>query len=69
MKIFEITYQQTETMPKRIEALAESLSLSPEQLIRRFISQGMQGFGLQEHEDISATSFNEYMHKAGVLKK
>ena len=41
MKEFYVRYRDSDTLPDRLEQYASDLGIAPEQLIRRFISEGM----------------------------
>lgn len=68
MNQFRVCYSPKETMPKRLELRAKELGLTTEQLIKRFIAEGMGGYGLSEVENVKATSFNEFCKQAGIIK-
>lgn len=41
MREFRVCYRDSDTLPDRLEQYASDLGIAPEQLIRRFISEGM----------------------------
>lgn len=66
----KISYRDFETMPKRLEKRAEELGLTVEELVRRFIAEGMKGEGLnQEVEGKGFSSLSEMLNDTGVTKK
>lgn len=68
--IIKVSYRDFETMPKRLKKRAEELDLTVEELVRRFIAEGMKGEGLnQEAEGKGFSSLSEMLSDTGVTKK
>nr|WP_298378485.1 hypothetical protein [uncultured Halomonas sp.] len=68
MKIFQIAYSDRHTLPDRLEALAAERDITVEQLIRRFIAQGVAEIDGDSGPSIPGTSLEDYLVKNDVLK-
>jgi hypothetical protein len=69
MKQYCVSYQEKETMPDRLEALASKLGLTPEQLIKRFIAKGIAGANPSNEPAEPGTSLGDFLVKNGVWKQ
>lgn len=69
MPKFEINYRDDETTPDHIEQIATEHGITPEQLIRRAITQFLKGYGLQDFpEDQTPQSLGDLFEGTGVTK-
>jgi len=68
MKQYCVSYQERETMPDRLESLASELGLTPEQLIKRFIADGMAGASPSNEPAEPGVSLEDFLVKNGVWK-
>ena len=66
MKRYTIEYGDRELLPDELDRKAADLGLTPEQLIRRFITEGMRTDSTGP--EIVATSLDDFFVKTGVLK-
>lgn len=64
---FELKYHRHETMPERLSHRAASIGISPEQLIRRLITDGMRDYVLPVGPCQPATTLSEYLANSGAL--
>ena len=69
MKIYQITFNPADTMPDKLAGVAATLEITEEQLIKRFISQGMIEFDPQTGPSIPGDSWHDFLEKNGVYKK
>ena len=67
MPRYVIEFSDQDTMPERLEQMASELDITVEELVHRFIADGMKGYGLDEGT-IDAESLDEFLVKAGVRK-
>ncbi len=65
---FLINFPPRETLPDRLRAKAATLDITPEMLIMRFISQGMEGEPVTENPDIVVTDMDSLFVSMGLLK-
>ncbi|WP_286805236.1 MULTISPECIES: hypothetical protein [unclassified Marinimicrobium] len=68
MKTYEISFSDRETLPTHLESVAASLELSPEELIKRFIVEGMRPYNSNFCPSIPGTSLEDFFVQNGVLK-
>lgn len=66
MAQFTIDYSDRETIVDRIREKAAELNLSPEELIKRFVDDGMNEW--DDSPSVSASSLDEFLVKNGALK-
>ncbi len=64
-----IHYSERETTPEKLDAYAKSLGLSTEQLIKRFIAEGLSQADQSEQVTIPGNSLEDFFIKNGVLKE
>ncbi|MDP2142240.1 MAG: hypothetical protein Q8L20_15655 [Gammaproteobacteria bacterium] len=69
MKTYLITFKPAETMPDKLADAASTLGITEEQLIKRFISQGMIEFNTQTGPSIPGESLQDFLEKNDVYKK
>ena len=69
MPSIEIRFNERSTMPERLERRSEELGISVEQLVKRFISSGMQDFESDEGPAIPGESLEDFLVKNGAWKK
>lgn len=55
-------------MPDRLEELSAKLGITPEQLIRRFIAEGMAGINSNNEPAEPGISLEDFLLKNGVWK-
>lgn len=55
-------------MPDRLEELSAKLGITPEQLIRRFIAEGMAGINSNNEPAEPGVSLEDFLLKNGVWK-
>lgn len=65
---YDLIYHWRETMPDRLEHRASKLGITPEQLIRRFVSEGMRGYEQATGPSQPTKTLNDYLVNAGALK-
>jgi hypothetical protein len=65
MPSFTVTFDERETLPDRLAAEAESLGITVEQLIKRYIVQCLP---INRGETIPASTLDDLFVKNGVLK-
>lgn len=68
MKTYQISFSDRETLPDKLESVAESLELTPEELIKRFITEGMRSYHPISGPSIPGNSLDDFFVKSGVLK-
>lgn len=68
MSTYTITFQSKETLPDRLEAIARELDLTPEQLIKRFISAGMAKLESNIGPSVPGETLEDFLVKNGVWK-
>lgn len=68
MKAFTVSFSDRETLPEKLETVAESLQLTSEELIRRFIAEGMRSYHPNSGPSIPGNSLDDFFVKNGVLK-
>lgn len=69
MPEYLIRYEERETMPNLLERKAKELDLTVEQLVKRFINQGMSDYEKLEGPAELGTSLEDFLVKNGALKK
>ena len=69
MREFYVRYRDTDTMPDRLERYASDLGIAPEQLIRRFISEGMSKVEGDSGPAEPGESLDDFMERNGVRRK
>lgn len=66
---FTIEYDDRDTTPERLAAMAQYQGITPEYLIHRAINQYLGGFGLKDlPPDFHAKSLEEFFVTAGAMK-
>lgn len=68
MPTFKVRFNERSTMPDRIERRAAELGITPEQLIKRMISEGMMHYDCDDGPAIAGESLDDFLVKNGVLK-
>lgn len=68
VKQFILAFKDDETLPDKIERLASELELTPEELIKRFIAEGI-GNSEAKTPCSPGTSLTDFLTKNGVLKR
>ena len=64
----KLQFHPRATMPERLEARASQLGITTEQLIHRFISDGMRDHRADFSPAALGTSIEEFLVQNGVLK-
>ena len=67
-KQFVVQYRERETLPDRMEEVADELGITVEQLIKRFITSGMQAFE-DDGPVVPGKTLEDFFVKNGVLKE
>ncbi|WP_428399569.1 hypothetical protein [Marinobacter salarius] len=65
---FVIEFEERATMPDRLQHLADTLGITVEQLIKRFIASGMQVFE-GDGPAVPGETLEDFFVKNGVLKE
>jgi len=68
LREFRVCYRDSDTLPDRLEQYASDLGIAPEQLIRRFISEGMSKFEGDSGPAEPGESLNDFMERNGVRR-
>ncbi|MGO3243326.1 MAG: hypothetical protein ACTIKU_08600 [Halomonas sp.] len=68
MTTYTITFQKRETLPERLEAIAGELDLTPEQLIKRFISAGIAKLEDSDEPSVPGETLEDFLVQNGVWK-
>ena len=69
MRQIIVEFDDNETMPERIAAMAADLGITPEMLVRRALAEHLDGFGLRKLPvGFKATTLKEFLIGSGVLK-
>lgn len=68
MKQFVICFDERDTAPDRIEQIAADLGITPEQLIKRFIVDGLAAIEPVTGEAIPEENLEDFLIKNGALK-
>lgn len=68
MREFYVRYRDTDTMPDRLERYASDLGIAPEQLIRRFISEGMSKVEGDSGPAEPGESLKDFLVRNGVRR-
>jgi len=68
LREFYVRYRDTDSMPDRLERYASDLGIAPEQLIRRFISEGMAKVEGSAGPSEPGKSLADFMVKNGVRR-
>jgi hypothetical protein len=68
MSTYTITFQSRETLPDRLEAIARELDLTPEQLIKRFIGDGMAKLDGNDGPSAPGETLEDFLVKNEVWK-
>jgi len=68
LREFYVRYRDTDTMPDRLERYASDLGIAPEQLIRRFISEGMSKIKDDTGPAEPGKSLQDFLVRNGVRK-
>ena len=67
MAVFHIEFSDRETIVDRMQAMADDLDITVEQLIKRFICDGMHDEN-DNTPSIPSNSLDDFLVKNGVLK-
>lgn len=67
-RTFLIRYEAQSTMPERIDRHAADLEITPEQLIRRFISNAMRDNECDNEPATPGETLEDFLVKNGVWK-
>ena len=69
MRSITIDFDDNETLPDRIDALASELGITSQMLVKRAIVEHLGAYGLHSvPSDFKPTTLNELFVKSGVLK-
>ncbi|WP_027329883.1 hypothetical protein [Marinimicrobium agarilyticum] len=68
MKTYQVSFSDRETLPDQLESVAESLELTPEELIKRFIAEGMRSYRPISGPSVLGNSLDDFFVKNGVIK-
>jgi len=68
LREFRVCYRDSDTLPDRLEQYASDLGIVPEQLIRRFISEGMAKVEGSTGPSEPGKSLADFMVKNGVRR-
>lgn len=66
---YTISFDDRDTTPDTLEALAAKLGLTSELLIKRFIVDGLTSGDAGNRPSIPGTSLEDFLVKNGALKK
>lgn len=68
-KSFTVEYDDNESMPDRIEAMASELGITPQMIIRRALADHVGAYGLKERrEGFEPTTLYDLWVEVGILK-
>ena len=67
MPTIKIHFNDRETLPESLELRAKELDITVEQLIKRFIAEGMNAIEAAGHPAIPGESLDDFLVKNGVL--
>ena len=69
MRKYIIEFDDRDTMPERLEAMAKEHGITPEYLIHRAIGEHLGGYGLSDlPPDFKAKNLDEFFVAAGAMK-
>jgi hypothetical protein len=68
MPTYNVHFGERETLPERLEAQAKELDLTPEQLIKRFICDGMAELDGNNEPSVPGETLEDFLVKNGALK-
>jgi len=68
LREFRVCYRDSDTLPDRLEQYASDLGIAPEQLIRRFISEGMAKVEGSTGPAEPGKSLEDFMARNGVRR-
>ncbi len=68
MKTYQVSFSDRETLPDHLESVAQSLELTPEELIKRFITEGMRLYNPNSGPSITGNTLDDFRVKNGVFK-
>lgn len=67
-RIYTVQFDNRETLPDAVEKLAASLDITPSELIKRFIIQGMKPYIGDAAPSVPGESLEDFLVKNGALK-
>ena len=69
MTSITINYAERDSEPERLEKLAEEHGISVEMLVKRFVSEGLGGYGLSDiPDDEEFEDVEQMLVRSGALK-
>nr|WP_298380703.1 hypothetical protein [uncultured Halomonas sp.] len=68
MRVFTVRFDDRETLPDRLEKLAAEREITPEQLIKRLIVEGIAEIDGETGACVPGESLEDFLVKNGVWK-